>query len=227
MRKKRYKSLRKKCKYKNKSFLRIKSTEEILLEEIAKHKFSAQPIKKNLFSSKSSSNLPVPQVVEIKEKVDSLNQIFKSVNILNSNNIFQEKDNKIVCNSGISSNFSNNPSIPKLASDKENLNISHTQSCLLKKINHTKNSNVNLSTIKISSGAETCPNLNTNYNIDKLSNLSYFSSANANSQSHGQFKARSIPQYTYREVKKSTHILTIPVSPKLRTTARSQKKVKN
>jgi hypothetical protein len=45
------------------------------------------------------------------------------------------------------------------------------------------------------------------------------------SQSHGQFKARAIPQYTYMEVKKSTHMLTIPVSPKLRTTARSQKKI--
>jgi hypothetical protein len=146
---------------------------------------------------------------------------------LTSNIQLQDKENKPSSNSNIinSNNFNNNPFIPKISSteNKENTNyFPAAQSTLSHKVNSSNpKSNFNLSTIKISSGTDTCSNFNTNYNIDNFNNTS----TNAISQSHGQFKARAMPQYTYMEVKKSTHMLTIPVSPKLRTTARSQKKI--
>ncbi len=41
-----------------------------------------------------------------------------------------------------------------------------------------------------------------------------------------KFIARALPNFTCLEVKKSTHVLTTPKSPELKTKARSQSKLK-
>ena len=47
------------------------------------------------------------------------------------------------------------------------------------------------------------------------------------SAKESQFYAKPLPQFSFKEIKKSSNKLTIPASPKLKTKSRSVSKLKN
>lgn len=118
---------------------RLKSSEEIILEEMKRYKFSANPLNKNIFKSNSTNTL------------------------INQN---KPKENQ--------------KAIPHYITKKrEDIILKNFKSCQILK---TKQKNIN------------------------------------------GFKAKPLPNFTPIEVKKSTKMLTVPLSPGLKTKSRSLKK---
>jgi hypothetical protein len=152
----------------------LKTSEELILEEMSKFKFKAKPCNKDLFQNKVSSN---------------------SVN--------ETEDVKMCDANGIKE-------VVPIAEIDESAN---------------DNQEINLKPV-IPRERKTLPNLNSSRPVSKdrfscKENMLQKEKSSSDQEEKFVFKARPMPEFTLKEVKRSTCNLTIPNPPKLTTTKKS------